>query len=107
MTPILRPCPACGADRPLGERYCPSCGARWTGVPPDAPGAPLRAETPRDDGSPQAGTDTRLRGAPDARPQRGSTRQKALSAGAWLRALAWVAAGWLGMDAVVHLLHGL
>ncbi len=98
MNDFVRPCPACGADRALGQRFCPACGASWRHVPADARKGPSARRDPQMDTDGLPGPD---RGP--QRPPRGS-----LPPGGptwiWIRALAWVAAGWLGMDAVVHLL---
>lgn len=99
MTDFLRPCPACGADRAMGEVNCPACGASWRAMPSDArKGASGRRQARMGPGV-QPG---RRRGVqePPRRP-----RTPAASAWIWMRALAWVAAGWLGTEAAVHLLH--
>jgi len=99
-TKLLAPCPACGADRPMGETLCPACGAAGPVSPRDA------QEGRSERRQPQASTDTGVGiGGRQKVPARPGTPRPA--AWIWIRALLWVAAGWFGADVVAHLLHAL
>lgn len=99
MTEFVRACPACGADRVLGERLCPACGASWRGMPADEQKGTQETRRPP--------LDTGVLLDRDSRPPQEPWRARAPGDAAWiwLKALAWVAAGWLGMAALVHLVH--
>ena len=95
----LAPCPACGADRPLGVLKCPACGASWRPVPADAQKRPVARPTPQNDESPQPPRSSGL-----SEPVRARV-SGAAAAKIWGRTILWLAAGWVAMDVLTHLLH--
>ncbi len=56
VSPLLRPCPSCGAENPEGQPFCNSCGSPASIGPSPRPRLPARQRaTPEVDGRAQAG----------------------------------------------------